>query len=100
MQFFTDWRVSEVGTIDRKLIMHVDNARSHIDNVSLVFIEQNEMKVMKGMPHLPYSMDLALSDLFLLNDIKEILNGHIFQSADNLLSKIQFILVSIEKLSC
>jgi hypothetical protein len=52
LQSLADLHVGEVGATDRMLIMHADNARSHIAKVLLAFIEQNEMK---RMPCLPYS---------------------------------------------
>jgi hypothetical protein len=30
LQFFADWRLGEVGVINRKLIVYAGNARSHI----------------------------------------------------------------------
>jgi hypothetical protein len=44
LQSFADYCVGEIQAIDRKLMVHADNARPHTIKVSLVFIEQNEMK--------------------------------------------------------
>jgi hypothetical protein len=76
--------------------VHTDNARHHAAKVSLAFIEQNEMK---RAPHPLYSSDLAASDFFLFDYIKRILSGCYFESTDDLLSEIQVISASIEKLS-
>jgi hypothetical protein len=70
-QSVSDWRVYEVGETNRKLIVHADNARSHMAKVLLTFKEQNAMK---RTPYPLYFSGLVPSDFFLFCNIKRILS--------------------------
>jgi hypothetical protein len=102
LQSFVHWRVGEVEVeveveaTDQKLIVQADNARFYKAMVSLAFIEPNGMKKASLSGLFP---DLAPSSFFLFGQIKGIISGHSFQSANDLWSEIQIILVFIEKLS-
>jgi hypothetical protein len=44
LQSFIDWLIGKVRTIDRKLVVHADNARLHMTKLSLAFIKENTIK--------------------------------------------------------
>jgi hypothetical protein len=60
----SDWRSEQAGAGSRRLMVHVDNARTHTAAVtaSQKFMEENGMI---RAPHAPYSPDLASSDFYL-----------------------------------
>jgi histone-lysine N-methyltransferase SETMAR len=66
----SDWWRTQVGRTNRKLWVHADNARPHIATVTLQFMQQNAMR---RVPHPPYSLDLAPSDFYLFDYIKQLL---------------------------
>jgi hypothetical protein len=74
--------------------MLADDTRSHIANVSLVFIEQDGVETRLYLSYFP---DLVLQDFFLFDHINAILNGCSFQSVDDFSSEIQIILAFITK---
>jgi hypothetical protein len=93
LQSFADWNIGEIGTIDWKLIVHIDNAQPHTSKVSLAFIEQNWMK---RASYPPYLRDLTHSDFF-FGYSKDILSNRSFQSVDYLLFANQIMLTFIDK---
>jgi hypothetical protein len=90
----SEWRSAEAGQCNRKLVVHADNARPHVAKQTTDYMEQNGMK---RASHLPYSPDLALSDLYLFGHVKRCLAGNAFEDADELFGAIQRILEGIEK---
>jgi hypothetical protein len=48
-------------------------------------------------PHPPYSPDLALSDFYLFDCVKQCLRGQSFETADELFSSIEAVLRGIER---
>jgi histone-lysine N-methyltransferase SETMAR len=59
-----EWRKTQVGGSNRKLIVLADNPRPSMVRVTLEFLKQNGMK---SVPHPPYSPDLAPSGSYLLS---------------------------------
>jgi hypothetical protein len=57
-----EWRKTQLGGSDRKLIVHADNERPHTVRVTLEFLKQNGMT---KAPYPLYSPDLAPSDFYL-----------------------------------
>jgi histone-lysine N-methyltransferase SETMAR len=90
----SDSRRTQVGRTNRKLWVHADNARPHTATATLQFMQQNAMR---RAPHPPYSPDLALSDFYLFNDIKQLLLECEFTDRDSLLQVVRDILGGIEK---
>jgi transposase len=70
----------------RRLIIHADNARSHIAQKCQNFCRANGLRLAS---HQPYSPDLALSDFFLFPYVKHRLQRRIFPSGEELLKAIQ-----------
>jgi hypothetical protein len=68
------------------LIIHADNARSHIARKTFKFCRENRLEM---APNPPYSSDLALSDLLLFGCAKLVLEGAEFLSEEILLAAIQ-----------
>jgi histone-lysine N-methyltransferase SETMAR len=90
----SDWRRTQVGRTNRKLWVHADNARPHTATVTLKFMQQNAMR--KAL-HPPYSPNLAPSDFYLFDYIKQLLLGCEFMDRDSLLQVVRDILGGIEK---
>jgi hypothetical protein len=67
-----EWRESQIGGNDRKLIIHADSTHPHTARVALEFLKQNGMK---RTSHLPYSSDLAPAGFYLFGYIKQLLAG-------------------------
>jgi hypothetical protein len=59
-----EWRKTQVGGSDRKLIVDTDNARQHTARVTVEFLTHNGMKRARHPPHSP---DLACSGFYLLS---------------------------------
>jgi hypothetical protein len=78
----------------RKLIVHVDNARLNTAELSLDCLEANAMK---KVPHPAYCSDPTPSDFFLFGEVKRLLKGLLFRSADELLAASESILNDSEK---
>jgi transposase len=79
--------------MNRKFIMHADNARPHTANVVLDFMERNAMK---RAPHPPHSPDLASSEFCLFDHLKQLLRGHEFADREVLLYAIEDILGTLK----
>jgi histone-lysine N-methyltransferase SETMAR len=92
----SDWHRTQVGRTNRKLWVHADNARFHTATVTLQFMQQNAMRRVP-IPRPPYSPDLAPSDFYLFDYIKQLLLGCKFTDRDSLLQGVKDILGSIEK---
>jgi hypothetical protein len=86
------WRDIQVGKIDRKLIIHSDNARPHIPKKTFDFRELNGVE---RAPHLPYWPDLAPCDFYLFCYIKQVLAGREFAERKKLLEAVMAILDAI-----
>jgi hypothetical protein len=71
-------------------IIHADNARSYNARKFQMFWKANSLR---RIPHLPYSPDLAPSDLFLSGHMKHCLKRSFFCSAEKLLLEIHDILM-------
>ncbi|GFW93304.1 histone-lysine N-methyltransferase SETMAR [Trichonephila clavipes] len=63
----------------RELMLHHDNASSHTAGLTIEFLEQKQVEVIK---HPPYSPDLAMSDFWLVFNLKKYLHGRRFHSED------------------
>jgi hypothetical protein len=59
-----EWRRTQVGAKDRKLIVYADTALPRAARVTLEFLRQNGMK---KRAHSPCSLDLALFNFYLLS---------------------------------
>jgi hypothetical protein len=77
----------------RKLVVHADNARVHIAQKCQTFCEENGLRL---APHPPYSPDLAPSDFFLFDYVKERPKGMVFPSSEELLDAIREVMTGIE----
>jgi hypothetical protein len=88
------WCGAQIGRTNRKFIVRADGARPHTAKVTLGFMEH---KAMKRAPHLPYSLDLALSDFYLFGHVKQLLRGYEFADREAPLHAIADILRDIEK---
>jgi histone-lysine N-methyltransferase SETMAR len=75
----SDWPRIHVGRTNRKLCVHADNSRPHTATVTLQFMQQN---MMMRVPHPTYSPDLASSDFYLFDYIKQLLLGCEFTDRD------------------
>jgi histone-lysine N-methyltransferase SETMAR len=73
---------------NHRLTFHVDNARPHTSKRTKEFMEQSNLR---GAPHLPFSLDLIPSDLFLFGYIKDKLQGSEFIDKDVLLAETRAI---------
>jgi histone-lysine N-methyltransferase SETMAR len=78
---------------ERKLIVHADNARAHTAQKCRTFCEENGLRI---APHPPYSPDLAPSDFFLFDYVKERLKGMVFPSYEESLDAIGEVVTGIE----
>jgi hypothetical protein len=88
------WRGTQIGRTNRKFIVHAANARPHTAKVTWDFMERNAMK---RPPHPPDSLNLALSDFYLLTHVEQLLSGYKFADREALLHAIKGILKGIEK---
>jgi histone-lysine N-methyltransferase SETMAR len=68
------------------LIIHADNARPHIARKTFKFCRENRLEMAL---HQPYSPDLAPSDFFLFEHVKNVLEGAEFPSDETFLVAIQ-----------
>jgi hypothetical protein len=94
----SQWRSIEAVGKERKLLVHVDNARRHTAKLSTQYFDENRMK-MKSAPYPPYSMlhapcspDLAPSDFYFFGYVKRCLTGLSFEDADQLLAAVEGVL--------
>ena len=78
------------GTLNLKF--HHDNARPHVHQMVITFLQEQNLKQMK---HPPYSPDLAPSDFWLFDYIKQRLDSH--NSAESLVKQITKICQNIPK---
>jgi hypothetical protein len=77
----------------RKLVVHADNARVHIAQKCRTSCEDNGRRLTS---HPPCSPDLAPSDFFLFDYVKECLKGMMFPSYEELLDAIGEVVTGIE----
>jgi [histone H3]-lysine36 N-dimethyltransferase SETMAR len=63
--------------LKKKVLFHQENALCHISIKTTAILHTLGYEL---LPHSPYSPDLALSDLFLLTDLKRLLAGKIFST--------------------
>jgi transposase len=77
----------------RKLVVHADNARAHTAQKCRAFRGENGLRL---APHPPSSPDLAPSDFFLFDSVKERLKGMVFLSYEELLDAIGEVVTGIE----
>jgi transposase len=84
---------------ERQLAIQADNARPQTAQKCRTFCAENGMRV---ATHPPDSPDLAPSDFFLFEHVKNGLQGITFQSHDELLTGIVAVLglIPIESLQC
>jgi hypothetical protein len=64
------WRETQIGRMNRKLIVQADNARPYTAKLTLDFMERNAMK---RAPPRPYSSDLTPSDCYLFGHVEHLL---------------------------
>jgi hypothetical protein len=88
------WRQQTGGTRPSKLWVHPDNTRPHTAKMPRDYIGLNRMK---QVPHLPYSLDLALSGFFLFGYVKGKLMGCRAEIPYELLVRIRVILAEIPR---
>jgi histone-lysine N-methyltransferase SETMAR len=93
----SQWHSIEAAGNERKLLVHMDNARPHTAKLSTQYFNENQMK---SAPHPPYSTDLAPSDFYLFGYVKRCLTGLSFEDADQLLATVRGVLEGIEKRPC
>jgi hypothetical protein len=77
----------------RKLAVHADNARAHTAQKCRTFCEENGLRLAL---HPPYSCDLAPSNFFLLDYVKERLKTMVFPSYEGLLDAIGKVATGVE----
>ena len=70
---------------NRKLTLHMDNARVHTASIVRQFMQQNGFAV---APHPAYSPDLAPSDFYLFGALKSRITGRVFASSDEIIEWI------------
>jgi histone-lysine N-methyltransferase SETMAR len=90
------WRKNQIGSTNRNLIVHSDNARPHIAKKNLEFLKDNSMN---RAPHPAHSPDLAPSDFYLFGYIKQVLAGTQFDDRAQLFMRIDGILEGIQKVT-
>jgi histone-lysine N-methyltransferase SETMAR len=90
------WPRTRIGCINRKLILHADNARPHTAKMTAQFMEQN---LMQRTPNPAYSPDLAPSDFYLFGYVKQLLSICQFAGQGSLLQAFSDILVATEKVT-
>ena len=76
------------------LFLHWDNARPHISTLTQGVVEELGLR---RLCHPPYSPDLAPNDFFLFENLKRVLKGSTFASAEELLAVVQEKLPQISK---
>ena len=76
----------------RRLTVHADNARPHISKSATNAMTNNGLK---RAPHPPYSPDISPSDFFLFGYIKNKMEGHSFESREEVERYITEILQQI-----
>jgi hypothetical protein len=74
----------DVGS-HRKIIVHADNAGSHVTKCVTEYMDHNSLK---RAPHAPDSTDFAPSDFYLFGSVKHQLQGHEFMEGAELVSAI------------
>ena len=74
--------------------IHFDNARPHMAGSVLSFLAKNNTLL---LPQPPYSPDLSPNDFFLYPKLKSTLKGKRFDTRDEIITKSQKILRSLEK---
>jgi histone-lysine N-methyltransferase SETMAR len=94
LELLSRWRSIEATGNERKLLVHVDNARPHAAKLSTQYFNEN---LMKSALHPPYSPDLAPSDFYLFGYAKRCLAGLSFEDADQVLAAVEGVLEGIEK---
>jgi hypothetical protein len=77
----------------RKVVGNADNGKAHTAQKCWTFCEDNGLRL---VPHPPHSHDLAPSDVFLFDDVKERLKGMVFPSYEELLDGIGEVVTGIE----
>jgi hypothetical protein len=92
----SQWRSIEAAGNERKLLVHMDNARPHTVKLSTQYFNENRMK---SAPHLPDSPDLASSDFYLFGYVKRCLTVLSFKDADQFLAAVEGVLDGIEKVT-
>ncbi|GFU48383.1 histone-lysine N-methyltransferase SETMAR [Trichonephila clavipes] len=65
----------------RGLMLHHDSASSHTAGLTAEILKQKQIKLIQ---HLPYSLDLAMSDVWLFFNPKENLHGCHFYSKEDI----------------
>jgi hypothetical protein len=80
----SQWNSIETAGNERKLLMHVNNARPHTAKLSTQYFHENRMK---SAPHPPYFPDLAPSDFYLFRYVKMCLAGLSFEDVDQFLQQ-------------
>jgi transposase len=78
----------------RRLVIHVDNARSHSTRKCRAFCDENRLRL---VVHPLSSPDLAPSNFFLFWHIKHFLQGIAFRSREELLTAIHEIIGTIPR---
>ena len=78
--------------IDQNIILHFDNARPHNSNKVIQYLESHGMD---RAPQPLFSPEIAPSDFYLFGYIKKMLQGHSYDTPDDLLSAITEILNNI-----
>jgi histone-lysine N-methyltransferase SETMAR len=77
---------------ERRSVRHLDKARPHTATVRRAVCGDNFLRIAS---HLPYSPDLAPSDVFLFQRLKNLRQGQQFGSAYEILSVVRKILDEI-----
>ncbi len=87
-----DMLKNEISGSERKLILHMDNAKPHRGKIVDAFIESSHLR---KAPQPEYSPDVAPSDFFLFGYVKKQLEGKHYTSEDDLYDAIVEILMKI-----
>jgi hypothetical protein len=99
----SQWRSIEAAGNERKLLVHVDNARPHTAKLSAQYFNENRMKSAPYPPssilNTQYSPDLVPSDFYLFMYVKKCFAGLSFEDADQLLAAVEGVPESIEKVT-
>ena len=77
---------------ERKIILHYDNAKPHTSRKVFEYLESHNME---KAPQPPFSPDIAPSDFYLFEYVKDQLKGRSFRSPDELLLAVNEILKEI-----
>jgi histone-lysine N-methyltransferase SETMAR len=89
-----DWYKARFGVAQQNLVIHTDNAHSHIAKVIFDFCKKNEIT---AAPYPPYSLDLAPSDFYLFGFLKDRLKGSVYDEPDGLLGPVAALLEDVER---